>query len=213
MLSGKVSGIVISAEDQGPITGAIVENRELNSGVFTDLNGRFDIAVQEDSPSKLVASFIGMETQEYHVSNGEQVELLLQPDATTLDEVMVVSYVAQEEAFPTGSAFDIYEAEKEKGSDYTVPEPVIGTKKYKKYLEQNIEFPQVETDLQRAIVVLRFNVTRTGEIKEIVALKSPGEAFTSEATRLLIEGPDWNPASNDKGSKDESVRMRIVFKK
>ncbi len=213
MLSGKVSGIVISAEDQGPITGAIVENRELNSGVFTDLDGRFDIAVQEDTPNTLVASFIGMETQEYHVSNGEQVELLLQPDATTLDEVMVVSYVAQEEAFPTGSAFDIYEAEKEKGSDYTVPEPVIGTKKYKKYLEQNIEFPQVETDLQRAIVVLRFKVTRTGEIKEIVALKSPGEAFTREATRLLMEGPDWNPASTDKGTKDASVRMRIVFKK
>ncbi len=213
MLSGKVSGIVISAEDQGPITGAIVENRELNSGVFTDLNGRFDIAVQEDSSTTLVASFIGMETQEYHVSDGEQVELLLQADATTLDEVMVVGYVAQEEAFPIGSAFDIYEAGKEKGSDYTVPEPVIGTKNYKKYLEQNIEFPRVDTDLQRAIVVLRFKVTRNGKIKDIVALKSPGEAFTSEAIRLLKEGPDWNPASNDKGTKDESVRMRIVFKR
>jgi hypothetical protein len=213
MLSGKVSGIVISAEDQGPITGAIVENRELNSGVFTDMDGRFDIAVQEDTPNTLVASFIGMETQEYHVSDGEQVELLLQPDATTLDEVMVVGYVAQEEAFPTGSAFNIYEAEEEKGSDYTVPESVIGTKNYKQYLEKNIEFPQIDTDLQRAIVVLKFTVTRNGEIKEVVALKSPGEAFTREATRLLMEGPDWNPASTDKGTKDASVRMRIVFKK
>ena len=213
ILSGKVSGIVISAEDQGPITGAIVENRELNSGVFTDLDGRFDIAVQEDTPNTLVASFIGMETQEYQVSDGERVELLLQPDATTLDEVMVVSYVAQEEAFPTGSAFNLYEAEKEKGSDYTVPEPVIGTKNYKQYLEKNIEFPQIDTDLQRGIVVLKFTVTRNGEIKEIVVLKSPGEAFTREATRLLMEGPDWNPASTDKGTKDEQVRMRIVFKK
>ena len=80
-------------------------------------------------------------------------------------------------------------------------------------MEQNIEFPQVNTDLQRAIVVLKFMVTRNGEVKEVVALKSPGEAFTREAIRLLMEGPAWNPASTDGETKDESVRMRIVFKR
>ena len=198
MLTGKVTGIVISAEDQGPIPGAIVENRALNSGVFTDLDGQFDIPVQEDTPTTLVASFIGMETQEYQVSDGAHVELVMLPDATTLDEVVVVGYLAQDE---------------EKGMDYRVPEPAIGYKNYKQYVEQNIEFPQENKDLQRAIVVLKFKVTRTGEIKEVVALKSPGEAFTREAARLLMEGPSWNPASTDTGTKDESVRMRIVFKK
>ena len=198
MLTGKVTGIVISAEDQEPIPGAIVENRALSSGVFTDWDGQFDIPVQEDTPTTLVASFIGMETQEYQVSDGAHVELIMLPDATTLDEVVVVGYLAQEE---------------KKGMDYSVPEPAIGYKNYKQYVEQNIEFPQENEDLKRAIVVLKFKVTRTGEIKEVVALKSPGEAFTREAARLLMEGPSWNPASTDKGTKDESVRMRIVFKK
>ncbi|MEN8201427.1 MAG: carboxypeptidase-like regulatory domain-containing protein [Bacteroidota bacterium] len=212
MLTGKVTGIVISAEDQDPIPGVVVVNRELPSGVYTDLEGRFGISVKEDSHTTLIASFIGMETQEYLVEDGAHVELVMQPDAATLDEVVVVGYVAEREDQPTGSAFTLYQAEEEENIEYEVPEPSIGFKNYRKYIEENIRHPQ-EADSKKEVVVLQFTVTQAGTIEDVTALRSPGLSFTEEAVRLLMEGPPWKPASNDKGARDESVRIRIVFKR
>jgi len=213
MLSGKVSGIVISAEDQGPIPGAVVVNRDLKSGVFTDIDGRFGIPVEQDTPTTLVASFVGMETQEYQVRDGAHVELLMQPDVSTLDEVVVVGYIAEGDDLPTGSSFELYQAEEQEGAEYNVPEPSIGFKDYKSYMEENLRYPGDEGFSQKEVVVLKFVVTRAGEVEDIVALRSPGESFTKEASRLLLDGPAWNPASNEKGTRDQSVRMRIVFKR
>ncbi len=213
MLTGKVSGIVISAEDQGPISGAIVENRELNSGVFTDLDGRFDIAVQEDTPNTLVASFIGMETQEYSVTGETDIELILEPDPITLEEVVVVGHVSHRASSPVSSTQVVRYDDQEGAADYLIAEPSVGYKEYKKYIEEHIQFPVDDTVTEKAVVVLKFNITRSGEISDVTALRSPGELFSAEAIRLLMEGPAWNPASTDKGTKDEQVRMRIVFKR
>ncbi len=212
-LTGQVSGVVISAEDQGPIPGAIVENRALNSGVMTDVEGRFDIAVQEDSPTTLVASFIGMETQEYQVSDGAQVELLMQPDAIALEEVLIVGHVSQREHSPVSSTKVVNSDENEGIPDYSVAEPSVGYKAYKKYIEEHIQFPVADIETDKAVVVLKFKITSLGEISEVSALRSPGESFSEEAIRLLKEGPAWNPASNENGPTDDWIRMRIVFKR
>jgi len=213
MLTGQVSGVVISAEDQGPIPGAIVENRALNSGVITDMEGRFDIAVQEDSPTTLVASFIGMETQEYQVSDGAQVELLMQPDAIALEEVVIVGHVSQREHSPVSSTKVVRSDEKEGDPEYSVAEPSVGYKAYKKYIEEHIQFPVADIETDKAVVVLKFKITSQGEISEVSALRSPGELFSEEAISLLKEGPSWNPASNENGPIDDWIRMRIVFKR
>jgi hypothetical protein len=212
MLTGKVTGIVISAEDQGPIPGAVIVNRDVNSGVYTDLEGRFGLPVQENTNTTLVASYIGMKTQEYEVENGAHLELVMQPDAATLDEVVVVGHVAEREVQPTGSAFELYQAEEDKGDSYRVPEPSIGFRNYRKYMEENIRYPE-ELSTQKEVVVLKFTVTRAGSIDDVIALRTPGVSYTEEAIRLLMDGPAWNPASNEQGTRDESVRMRIVFKR
>ena len=211
MLTGKVTGIVISAEDQGPIPGAVIVNRDVNSGVYTDLEGRFGLPVQENTNTTLVASYIGMRTQEYEVENGAHVELVMQPDAATLDEVVVVGYVAEREVQPTGSVFELYQAEDEEGAEYKVPEPALGFKNYRAYIEDNIRYPE-ELGVQKKVVVLKFTVTKTGTIEQVLPLRSPGEAYTEEAIRLLLQGPAWNPASNEQGPRDASVRIRFVFK-
>jgi hypothetical protein len=212
-LTGQVSGVVISAEDQGPIPGAIVENRALNSGVFTDLDGRFDIAVQKDSPTTLVASFIGMETREYSVTGGTNVEIVLQPDPISLEEVMVVGHVSTQESYPASSTLVVKSDEKEGGSDYKVAEPSVGFRAYKDYIEEHIQFPKEDTETEKPVVVLKFKITSQGDISEVSALRSPGEIFSEEAIRLLKEGPSWNPASDENGPIDDWIRMRIVFKR
>ncbi len=198
-LSGKVSGIVISAEDQQPIPGANIVIRGLSSGTVTDLDGRFDMEVADDSNTTLVASYIGMETQEYAVTGGTDVELIMQPDAMSLDEIIVVA---------SGS-----EDKKMKEPAFTTAEPTIGFKDYKLYIEENIQYPLTDTTNRKAVVVLKFLVTEKGEISEIIALRSPGELFTDEAIRLLKEGPSWDPARNENGVMDDWVRLRIVFTK
>jgi hypothetical protein len=188
----------------------VVVNREMNSGVYTDQEGRFGIPVQEDSQTTLVASFIGMETQEYQVKNGTHLELVMQPDAATLDEVVVVGYVSGQDMQATGSAFDLYQAEEKEGVEYTVAEPSTGFKKYRRYIKDNIRYPG-GLDTKREVVVLKFTVTKKGAMEDITPLKSPGPAFTEEAIRLLTEGPPWTPASNELGPRDDMVRIRIVF--
>lgn len=213
ILTGRVSGIVISAEDQGPIPGAVVMNRDQESGVFTDLEGRFGIPVEEDSQATIIASFVGMETQEYQVADGAEVELVLQADAASLNEVLVLGYVSESADLPTGSSFELDQVAEKRGAEYSVAEPSIGFKDYKQYMEDNILFPQEEPETKKEVVVLKFTVTRAGAITDVLVLRSPGVSFTEEATRLLMDGPAWNPASNEQGTKDESVRMRIVFKR
>ncbi|MCK5135707.1 MAG: hypothetical protein KAR19_07965 [Bacteroidales bacterium] len=92
-------------------------------------------------------------------------------------------------------------------------EPSGGFKSFKKYIEENIQFPAEDTTTGRAVIILKFIVTPAGEIKEIMALRSPGQPFTNEAMRLVLEGPLWNPATNEYGNTEEIVRIRIVFKK
>jgi len=43
-------------------------------------------------------------------------------------------------------------------------------------------------------------------------LRSPGEAFTSEAFRLLREGPKWVPARTGGKVGSEAIVVMFVFK-
>ncbi len=92
-------------------------------------------------------------------------------------------------------------------------QPSVGYRAFRQYLENNIQFPEVETTTDRVVVILKFTVTSAGEITDIVPLRSKGEPFTQEAIRLIKEGPSWNPATDDNGHIEEIVRIRIVFKK
>ena len=193
---GQVSGVVISAEDLEPLPGANVVVKGGDTGVVADMEGRFALPAEEDASTTLIASFIGMETRVYSVVGGSEVELVMEPDMTSLDEVVVVGYPAKE--------FD---------ESISVAEPSTGYSAFKQYIEENIQFPDSETATTRAVVILKFTIAANGEIRDIRPLRSPGPNFTEEATRLLIEGPSWNPASSTSGITDEEVRLRIVFKR
>lgn len=202
VITGKVQGVVISAEDQGPLPGASVVIRGTSTGAVTDMLGQFSLPVEEDESTTLVASYIGMETLEQHAVAGSDVELVMQPNLATLDEVVVVGYGI---SAPGDS---------ELADSYQAAEPSIGFTEYRKYIEEQIRFPAHDTVTTRAVVVLKFTVTAAGEITEVRPLRSPGVVFTEEATRLVREGPSWNPAINPYGiTIDEEVRLRIVFKK
>ena len=197
-LAGKVSGIVVSSEDMDPLPGATVMIRGTHSTTVADMEGRFTLPA-DDSPTTVVASFIGMETEEYQLERESDNQLVMQPDAATLDEIVVVSSSKTIKAGETPHS-------------YASAKPFGGYENLRDYMEKNMVFPDLYTPGEREVVILTFNVTSGGLITGIQALKTPGESYTREAIRLLKEGPPWTPANLNGSPVDVQVRISIVFK-
>lgn len=84
----KVTGSVISADDNEPIIGASIVVKGTMVGTVTDFNGTFSLEVPS-SAKTLVISFIGMKSQEVSVSSRINVKLM--SDTQDLDEVVVTA--------------------------------------------------------------------------------------------------------------------------
>ena len=96
-----VSGTVLSASDNEPLTGAAVLAVGTNVGVHTDIDGKFVLSVPA-SASKLRVTYVGYEAQEVAITSGEIIISL--KETTVLDEVMVVAYGHAKKSEYTGSA-------------------------------------------------------------------------------------------------------------
>lgn len=88
--TGTVKGTVTSGEDGLPVVGASVLVKGTTIGTITDVDGRFSIQNLPASAPTIVVSFVGMKSQELPVSQ-EEMEIVLNPDAETLDEVVVTA--------------------------------------------------------------------------------------------------------------------------
>ena len=86
-----VKGIVTDATSKEALIGVNVFLPNTNSGTITDVDGRFEISVPQNT-SKISFSYIGYKTfdLELTVENEYAVELL--PDINTLNEVVIVDY-------------------------------------------------------------------------------------------------------------------------
>jgi hypothetical protein len=209
--TGHVSGIVVSSEDMEPLPGASITVKGSDSGMVADMEGRFSLVTDQQAQTTVIASYVGMETDEYQLAGGTENRVVMQPDMATLNEVVVIGYDADKETYATG-AVQTVKLDKEE-SKYSGAEPEEGLEAYKMYIEEQIRFPAGDTISKREVVVLKFNVALDGSISQITTLRSPGDPFTEEAIRLLNEGPSWNPAKDESGPVEDVVRMRIVFKR
>jgi TonB-dependent starch-binding outer membrane protein SusC len=88
--SRQVTGL-ITGEDNDPLVGASVVVKGTNTGVVTDVDGKFSIAVTGDN-AVLVVSYVGQKTQEVAVGAQSDIKVLMA--ASTLDEVIVTGYGA-----------------------------------------------------------------------------------------------------------------------
>jgi hypothetical protein len=209
----RLSGVVVSAEDMNPLPGASLMVKGTDSGYVADMQGRFSVPAGEKDQTTVVASYVGMVTNEHQLDSDQEHRVVLQPDLAMLDEVVVVDYDAQKETYPVRAAQKVQLEQENDYTDYKGAEPEGGIEAYKMYMEKNLRYPAGDTLGKREVVVLRFTVKSDGKLNGILILRSPGEAFSEEAIRLLEEGPNWNPARDENGTTDDVVRMRIVFKK
>lgn len=99
-----VTGTVKDAN--GAIPGANVIVKGSGQGTQAGADGGFSIRVN-DPNAVLVFSFIGFKSQEVPVNGRSVIDVILQQDATSLEEVVVVGYGTQKRKDVTGSVASI----------------------------------------------------------------------------------------------------------
>ena len=84
----RVTGVVTSSEDGLPVIGASVKVVGTNTGTATNADGEFTLTVQPGT--KLRITYLGMQPKTVEAKPGMKV--VLDPDAHSIDEVVVTGY-------------------------------------------------------------------------------------------------------------------------
>ena len=100
-----VSGTVRDADGE-PVPGVSVLVKGTQVGVATDVNGRFELRVDDNPEVVLQFSFVGMKSQEVKIGTHTTLNVVLESDTKALDEVLVTGYQTISKERATGS-FDM----------------------------------------------------------------------------------------------------------
>lgn len=115
-----VKGKVTDAKTGDALVGVnVMLKGSTGSGTTTDMNGNYSLSVS--SSSTLVFSYIGYLSQDVRVGNQSVVNVSLQEDVESLDEVVVVGYGTMRKRDLTGS---VSQVKAEKMAEFTVSNPV-----------------------------------------------------------------------------------------
>ena len=100
-ISAQTKVTVVDATGEPLIGASVIEKGTQNGGV-TDFDGNFTINLK-GSGHVVVVSYIGMKTKEVNISGKSQVNVTLEDDATTLNDVVVIGYGSVRKKDLTGS--------------------------------------------------------------------------------------------------------------
>ena len=89
----KVTGHIVSAEDNEPMIGVSILQKGTTNGVITDMNGNYTLEIMGTASTTLSFSYIGMQSQQHEVNaRTGTLNVRLVSDAALIDEVVVVAY-------------------------------------------------------------------------------------------------------------------------
>ncbi|MDR1582172.1 MAG: carboxypeptidase-like regulatory domain-containing protein, partial [Prevotellaceae bacterium] len=100
----KLTGTVVDTSGE-PIIGASVIEKGTARGGVTDVNGNFSFSVSEGSILQI--SYLGYATKEVRVGKQSHLEITLEEDTKTLDEVVVIGYGTIKKADLTGAVSNV----------------------------------------------------------------------------------------------------------
>ena len=184
MIKGRVTN-----EKGEPLIGASVTYKGTNIGIITNMNGEFSL-VKKDDKKRLTAQFIGYDPVEIRVDTSRTMLIAMNENKQALNEVVVVGYGAKKNK-KSVTAGTVVKGNEQANKDIT-PQPVIGKRKFQKYLKENLVRPTDEKCAQvKGKVVLTFLVNKEGRPFSIKVKESLCESSDKEAIRLIQEGPDW----------------------
>lgn len=105
-----MKGMVLDAQNRQPVVGASISIEGVSLGTMADTSGHFRLPVEKKYPIVLAFSAIGYETQTRvidNLTNWQDIQVLLKPAATELQEVIIISYPVTHCRYLTGSVVSI----------------------------------------------------------------------------------------------------------
>lgn len=121
----QVSG-TITDQANLPLPGANIIEKGTTNGTQSDLDGKYKITLKNKN-SILVVSFLGFVTKEIAVNNQTIVNVVLQENAASLDEIVVVGYGTQNRSKITGAVGTLTAKDLEKRTVTDVRQALQGT--------------------------------------------------------------------------------------
>ncbi|WP_347158834.1 carboxypeptidase-like regulatory domain-containing protein [Pontibacter chitinilyticus] len=187
-----ITGKVLSPEGE-PLPGVAVVLDGTAAGTVTDSAGAYALQVPAGEQT-LRFNYIGYVSAEKKLNqNARSADVRLQPDIRALEEVVVTGYgsTRQQQEVPV-----------------VVPaRPIMGTRKYKKYLEQHRQAVP-----GKGKVVVQFTVGTDGRLQDFHIQKSLCPACDAEALRLVKEGPAWKAATSNDQPLTQQAQVSVHFK-
>ena len=98
----RITGQILSAEDNLPVIGVSVVEKGTANGVITDIDGNYSITVSK-SPATLQYSYVGMKTVEKLFTAATRYNVIMEPNTEMVDEVVVVAYGVRKKGTIAGS--------------------------------------------------------------------------------------------------------------
>ena len=79
-----IKGNITSTADKQPLTGVTVLIKNTFTGTISDFDGNYSIEVNDNPATRLVFSFIGMESQEVEIGNRSEINVVRQAQPNQL---------------------------------------------------------------------------------------------------------------------------------
>lgn len=172
-----VSGVVKDAEGT-PVIGANVVEKGTTNGVFTDVSGRYSLALQSKNPV-LQISYVGYIGQEIAVGTKTTVDAVLEEDKAQLEEVVVIGY---------GTA---------KKKDLTGAISTVNTEK------MTAEAPRSVSDLLRSAAAgLQVSMTTDAEAAGSYSIRGTTTLSAGSSPLIVLDGVIYNGSITDINPQD-----------
>lgn len=203
--SNTIRGKIISAEDKMPLPGVSVVVKGTSKGAVSAIDGTFELQLDNDSNSILVASFIGMESREFAPDTSSNNLIALEASRLALDEVVVVGYGTQQKVI--GSVHQPHATPLNHDA-----KPNGGYTSFYAYLNENAVLTNSHPE-KKVVVKLKLEIDATGKITAITNANKSDKTFFSTAKQLVVDGPAWLPKYVENRKVESMVKVRVVFRK
>ncbi len=119
-----LKGGVVSSEDNMPMPGVNVVSVGTSNGTSTDFDGNYSLNVTEGDIIQF--SYVGFLTQVVTVKKESNINITLVPDASQLDEIVVIGYGTQKKSNITGAISKITNDDLDQIAVPRVDEALVG---------------------------------------------------------------------------------------
>ncbi len=174
-----ITGKVTDATNQEGVPGVSVVVKGTTTGTITDSNGTYSLSAP--SGSTLVFQLLGYKSQEIVLASQSVIDIALQSDASTLDDVVVVAYGTQQKRDITGSIASV------KGSDI-----------------QNIPVPSLESAIQGRAAGVQIT-SGSGKVGQGINVRVRGSASLSANNQPLYVIDGIIVTANSVNANDENL--------